>query len=355
MEMKILMIYIMCIENNSFACDGKTFVFDGDPNNAISPLSCFFGNLPSVFACLTPEQNKYFEGFRIVLKDDLVPNCSCCSEKKEIVIHTGYMEFLWLSIYASLSLYLQSPYSRRDSTDEELQKSCVLTWTEDVLEAQKRCFDIINEASEPWPECINMPIPTYDVKDGTKASMASDIMLYGLGFVLLHEMAHKMMTDAGEVNQGIQHEFHADIFAIHQYMSDEWLNRCICGNRRNAFGKKMFAMLSVGAMLIFLDQFRDKPSVSHPSGIRRFHNMLSYDTNIFDLDDEEEYEPNDADFDIRPSIGYASFVLLTYAQSVLKINSSELRQLRDQLVKGSYGSPLDLYIALKKLFQDNNK
>lgn len=345
----------MCIENNSFACDGKTFVFDGDPNNAISPLSCLFPNLPSVFGCFTPEQNHYFDGFKIVLKDDLIPNCSCCPEKKEIVIHTGYMEFLWLSIYATLSLYLQLPYSRSDSTNEDLQKQCPIAWTEDVVVAMQRCSNIKSEGLTPWPDCIDMPVSDYDVKDAKISTFSSEIMLYSIGFVLLHEMAHKMMSDAGEVEQGIQHECYADIFAIHQYMSDEWLNHCICGNRRNAFGKKMYAMLSVGAMSIFLDQFRSRPSTTHPAGIRRFHNMLTNVTDIFELDNEEEYIPQDADFDIRPSLGYASFVLLTYAQSVLKIKSEELRQLRNQLVKGSYGSPLDLYKALKKLFQDNNK
>lgn len=342
----------MSMQYKMYQDKSNEYLFEGDAMNAISPFSLFLSQFPNVLSLYTKEQRDMFDGVKFVLVDSPEQICECDGAKK-IIISSAYLEFLWLSIYYNISFFLQMPFSHIGDDKCERKTICI---TSDVHMAKERCKEIMRGIMTPWPEIIPFPHPEYDVNDGSVVSLTSELMLYALGFLFAHELGHMLLAENGKEYNNMEEECMADSSAVSNYMCSEWFDECITGNRANAFKKKMIAMLEVGTMLTYKDQFREHSSKTHPAGIHRLDRMLkNVDDSIFNLGEGVTYTPKDADFDIRPAIGYAAITLYFHAQHILVAQSADVEKLKEKILCGAFDDPLDLYNQVKSLFVDNER
>lgn len=327
---------------------GVKFSYEGDINNAISPMSDFVRILPSILCTLTDEAIELFNGYEIILEDKNDYYVRCVPEEKTILISSITLELLWLSTYTNISIFTkaqQTEEHRNISSNEHF-----IVFPASAFIAINRFGDLCHYNLPPWPENLPMPKCEYDVRDGQIENLASEIVLYAMGFIILHELSHSLMHQIGHVETCIENEIRADEFAISNYMDESWFNNYLTGSRANAFQKKMMAMIETTAMFILADQLRNRNRETHPSGIKRLRAVLRNNGTLMECDNPDDYNPTDSDFDLRPAIVYAAYVLFFYAQNIFEPQNNHLQEMRDTLLYREYETPLELYNKLEQLF-----
>lgn len=336
-----------------------TFSFIGSYENTISPLAKFAGCLPKVLNVFAPSIIEILNNnhFSICLIDDNIINAFCDKQNKIIYLTTGCMEFFWLSIFSNISLALEAKKARSSGNEDEEFGRHDFYVPSDVLAANQRCKALCGRNITPWPLGIPRPECNYDLSDGMPASYACEMIQYALGFFILHELGHWVVWNSGkESKDPITKERQCDAFAVKSYLHREWFNQELPGDRSNAFKKKMLALLECGAMLTFLDQLRSAGNTTHPDGIDRLKAMFDEENtgeaNIFDFENEENYKPNDPDFDIRPSVGYAADMLYFYLQNVVEPPTEQLRERCNEILHSKYESPKELFETLSIYFKE---
>lgn len=336
-----------------------TFYFIGRPENLLSPLAEFAACLPNVLDVFAPSIKEILDSnhFAICLVDFNMINALCDKHNKIIYLTTGCMEFFWLSIFSNISLELKAKEARSTGNEDDEFKRHDFIVPSDVIAANQRCKALYSGNISPWPLEIPRPDPNYDLSDESNASFASEMIQYALGFFILHELGHWVVWSTGkESKDPITKERQCDAFAVKSYLNRDWFNQGLPGDRGNAFKKKMLALLECGAMLTFLDQLRSAGNTTHPDGIDRLKAMFDEENtgeaNIFDFENEENYKPNDPDFDIRPSVGYAADMLYFYLQNVVEPPTEQLRERCNEILHSKYESPKELFETLSIYFKE---
>lgn len=327
---------------------GVKFSYEGDINNAISPMSDFVRILPSILCTLTDEAIELFNGYEIILEDKNDYYVRCLPEEKTILISSITLELLWLSTYTNISLFTKAQQTEENRNIASNEHFIVCPVSTPI--AINRFKDVCRGNLPPWPNHLPMPTCEYDVNNGKIEDFTSEITLYALGFIVLHELSHSLMHQIGQVETNIENEIRADEFAISNYMDESWFNNYLTGNRSNAFRKKMMAMIETTAMFIFADQLRNRNRQTHPSGIKRLRAVLRNNGTLLECDNPDEYIPADPDFDLRPAIGYAAYVLFFYAQNIFEPQNNHLQEMQNTLLCREYETPLELYNKLEQLF-----
>lgn len=339
--------------------ENVTFYFIGNNANLISPLADFAGCLPNIFKVFSPSVVQIFNEnkFKIYLLDNPIPNACCYKEGREIYITTGCMEFFWLSIFCNISIALKAKSIRSsDNEDDELKKHEFFV-PADAYAAIQRCKAIVKGCVTPWPQDIPRPNSNYELSDASPASFACEMVQYGLGFFILHELGHWVVwAEGNESKVPKMKERQCDAFAVKSYLNRDWFNHGLSGNRSNAFKKKMLALLECGAMLTFFDQLSNRGNSTHPDGIDRLKAMFDEENtgeaSIFDFEDENKYKPNDPDFDIRPSVGYAADMLFFYLQNIVEPPTTQLLEKRTKILNSRYDSPKELFEVLFEYYKE---
>lgn len=315
---------------------------DVDLNFYISESSgtnfrAFCKEIPGILAGLCPAIVPSLGGLNIIFDDE--SNIDAYQYENTIVISLGLLEHLWLSCYLHYGLYTQTAWGNPSISDINHQPD----YSEDLIACLNRLFKDKDTLSSIWPEELPKPSPSYNLADKKNEDFASEFAIHSYICVLLHEIKHFLDYKNGETySRPILAEYAADNFAIEEFVKNIDKAGLDGQKLKNAYGKRMLALIEMGEFLSFYETLSIMEDGIHPNGFYRIHNILRQNTYMFDLVDDENYDPQKDLFDIKPAIQYACFVLSHDLQLLLP-DGSDVKQSMSTLLSQKHESPFYVY------------
>ncbi len=325
------------------------FYFWGNKSSVLSPLSQYARYLPRILSLFSKQTLSCLEGFEINMIDCKKIFAKCRPARKQIFISSLMLEFLWLSIYVNHKL------SDAASFGDNIERRREILLSTDVLLAMRRCKELSQGKVATWPN-IYIPLPElhYDIRNYKHSDVASEISLYGLGFIILHELAHYFMFSCGEIEQGMHHENMADESALSQYLDKESIEP---SSFLTAFKKRVLSIVEVCSMFVFIDQISLRNHSTHPSGIFRLQRLLESCKDTYAEYESKGLVTDDIDSVFGTIYLHASFNLYFYSQNIFGEHCDEIKIMRNELLEQSYDSPNELFLRLIDLYRaaDRNR
>ena len=325
------------------------FYFWGDIDASLSPLSAYASLLLGIPTMYSKQILSFLNGFEINLLDCKKNFAKCRPERKQIFISALMLEFLWLSIYVNYNL--SKVATSRDNI--EIQRDVFLST--DVIEATLRCKEIAQGYVKPWPfNYLPLPKLDYNILKDQPSDFASEISLYCLHFIILHELAHWFMYTYGDgrYEQEALSEIIADEFALSHSLDKE----SFCQSTfLLVFKKRMLAIIEVCSMFVFIDQIRYRNHSTHPSGICRLRNILDSSKETYIEFKRNGYVLEDTELVFESIYQHASFTLYFYSQKIFGKHCNEVKTMRDKLLGQSYDTPKVLFNHLIDLYREADR
>lgn len=261
-------------------------------------------------------------------------NLRCRREEGTIYVPAGLLAYLWHSCYLNYHMY------QRFSEGLQHQES-FFDITPEMEVCNKRLSDIIRGFPLKDEKLLPLPQPGYDVNDGSISSTASEIMLYAVAAVLLHELYHILVYREGKQYGGAKEENEADAFASREFICQEVLN-LVEKSERNAFKLKCFwALTELCSFPIRVDCVYGLDR-THGNSFDRFENVFAQHTGIFQLTDDRDYK-GDSGLDMRPIVSYATSVIHMGFIFDIRDNPIEYERYKKHVSERIYESTLDCF------------
>ena len=190
-----------------------------------SPAAFLFEHAHKPLAALSAEMRQKLidTGLKLKLRyiESEVPRCDFDPDNEEITVSTRFLEALWVTNYLNF-IYYDLVYQKgglSGSVEIDPQQE------PELHRAMQLSHETLNSLLKPakptqWP--AGLPQPNASAAKGSPQDIADEITLLGLGFVLLHEVAHAYKKHSyGAVtseNHKVEHE--ADRYAAEWYFAD---------------------------------------------------------------------------------------------------------------------------------------
>ena len=204
-----------------------------------------------------------------------------------ITIHTQALTRFWAHTYAYIALYdCKQNVGWQNKIDIESDKvaaeaAILLKWAVnlDVIKLDTHFeFDI----NASYPEVSIRP---FEIIHGNPISdCARDITVFGLGYILLHEIAHLELKHSSDTNTNrdiaIRQEYEADMWAAHFVMEyiDGYLNEKYPGDifaHKNVRDKRMLSITACNNWLVKTECYDGiSQSQSHPPMFERLSRII---------------------------------------------------------------------------------
>lgn len=298
----------------------------------------FARKLPGDIAGLCPDLTEGMDGLNIIFDDDEHINAYQIGNK--IVITFGLLEHLWLSCYLHLSIYRQIEFGNPNV----IRKKLKIKWGKDMKACAQKLYH--KAYFNVWPDELPAPNKDYDIKDGTNASLASELAIHSFTCVILHELKHYLdWKNSVPLRSAMQTELEADNYAIEHFLQIPNEDNMDDAKKKHAYEKRLLALIEMGAFLAHMETLSPYEDTEHPNGYYRIHNIIKKKSCIFDCIDDLEYNPSNDRYDIRPSLQYAALIIALDLNFLLP-DGSRVKQSSEKLLSGEYDSPFFVYKTL---------
>ncbi len=240
--------------------------------------------VPASMINIAPEQTaattQALQGVAIVVRGDARWIAHYVPANNEIHISFRVLELFWCAAYAYVVLF-DGVYAARDPND---RKPADLTQPPEVADAMK----LLKWALQDWLDDGGAPLPANLLPSrlprrlGTRASVADELCLIAVGFILHHELAHhRLQHSADEGTDTLDQEKQADAAAAEWILDGVPLESLFMTKR--AAGASI-AMLAMTARSVHSGEAGGR---KHPRHFDRLFNLL--DRHLADLPDHSAW------------------------------------------------------------------
>ena len=265
---------------------------------------------------------------------------------QSICITSGLMEYLWLLSYLHYDLYLQTPWGNSQIEFDFSTQPVQIEYNQSHLEIINRMRSVLKRKNAvDWPTGVTPPTYPYDVNDNTTESKASELMLYSLAVIILHELGHHVSFVNNFHLPHNAEEMFADWFAYTQFVDLASTNYLGAAHYDNAIRKRFFASINVGCFLLNSNLAHGHGAI-HPDGISRLDAIIAHNSNILHLSDDRLYNRREDKCDMRMVISYAAFLICVSSQLWIDDNDIFVSKNQNALSTTVFESP---FYAYKKM------
>jgi hypothetical protein len=206
---------------------------------------------------------------RYIESDDL--RCDCDTSTGEITVSTRFVEALWVTSYLNFIYYdlVRQEGGLTGSVEIDPQQEPAL---DAAMQLSEWMLKSLLDPTKPkqWP--TGLPQPIANAEKGSPEDLADEITLLGLGFILLHEVAHAYKkhaySGAAAENHKLEHE--ADRIAADWYFADHQ------DPQSNGRIKRGIGIASALMLIVALETFHGSfGSHTHPPSYERLKTVLT--------------------------------------------------------------------------------
>lgn len=239
------------------------------PPHFISPVAPLVDAMPHALARVAPERQEeiatLLDDLTLEITDDPGFVCRASSSGRLIEVSTGVLEVLWCQAYGAYVFYQRELAGVQPNGDEEpirdpeaLRALRLYRWA---------LLRMLGTPVEAWPD--DLPRPTTASDEDSAERVADEVALVGLGYLLLHELAHVVLLHVPG-SDSVLMEQDADNWAADRVLGDSEMAERAVAKRSVGVALALLLIVAVG---IHGGSFGGR---THPRSFDRLFNALAH-------------------------------------------------------------------------------